>query len=619
MTANSKRQILKQIKERKYLNKDFDSLKSDLLEYARTYFPNQIKDFSEASLGGLFLDFASYVGDVESFYLDHQFHETNPLTAIEPENIERHLNAAGVPIVGAAPAVVTCNLLIEVPATGTPPIPDPSAIPIIHEGTIGRADNGTLFETTEDVDFSETDQAGNLLADVSIGSTNAQNVPTTFILSREVDCISGFRTTETFSIGAFRPFIRFSLAKENVTEILSVVDASGNEYYEVGFLTEDTVFKAFPNRNRDNKMVKDILVPIPAPYRFIKRTSLNTRMTSIVLGGGSAESIDGDVIPDPSEFAVPLYGKKTFSRFTLNPSNMLQTSTLGAVAPNTTLTVTYRYGGGLTHNVPERSIRDITSLNISFPNSPPPSIAQLVRASVDIENETRASGGDDPPSIDALKSRIPEVRAAQGRIVNNEDLIARIYTMPANFGRVFRAAVHPNPNNPLATNLYVISKDADSQLVTSPDSLKNNLVKYLNEYRLISDAVDILDAQVINFRVEFSVVIDPTSSDNRGIILQNVIKKLQGYFNIKNFNIDQPIVLADVQNLIFNNKGVYAVDSVKITNLFGAGGTQGTTTRRYSSVQHNIQANTDRGIIFAPVGSIFELRYPRHDIVGVAV
>lgn len=611
---NTKRQILKQLRERKYLNKDFDSLKADILEYAKTYFPNQIKDFSEASLGGLFLDMAAYVGDVESFYLDHQFHETNPLTSIEPENIERHLIAAGVPIVGAAPATVTCKIYIEVPAVGTPPVPDPTALPIIHEGTIARATNGTLFETTEDLDFREVNQAGQLLADVTIGSKNTQNVPTTFILSREVDCISGFRNSESFSIGSFRPFMQFSLSKENVTDIISVYDSLGNQYYEVEFLTQDTVFRAIPNMGADNNIVKDTLVPTPAPYRFIKRTSISTRLTSIVLGGGSAASLDDDIIPDPSEFAVPLYGKRTFSRFTLNPGNMLQTSTLGIVAPNTTLTVVYRYGGGLNHNVPERAIRDITSLNISFPNTPNPSIAQAVRSSVDIENETRASGGDDPPGIDELKARIPEVRAAQGRIVSKEDLLARIYTIPANFGRVFRAAIHPNPNNALASNLYVISKDSNNQLITSPDSLKNNIVKYLNEFRLISDAIDILDANIINFRVDFSIVLDPTIADNRGIILQNVIRKLQNYFNINNFHIDQPLVMADLHNLIFNTQGVYSIDEIKITNMFGTH-----NQRVYSSTQFNINSNTERGIVFGPRGSIFELRYPQYDIVGVAV
>lgn len=615
----TKKQVLKQVRERKYLNKDFDSLKSDLLEYARTYFPNQIKDFSESSLGGLFLDFASYVGDVDSFYLDHQFHELDPTSAVEVENIERHLINAGVPIVGSAPAVVRNKFYIEVPCAGNPAMPIPESLPIIVEGTVTRADNGTLFETIEDLNFAETDESGKLLAQREIGKKNNQGEPITLILSREVDCISGFRNTETFTIGSFVPFLELTLGKENVTDIISVVDGKGNTYYEVEFLTQDTTFLAVPNRGADSNLVKNILVPTPAPYRFIKKTSLNTRLTSIVLGGGSAETMDDNIVPDPSEFALPMYGKKSVSRFTLNPGNMLRTSTLGMVSPNTVLHVTYRYGGGLGHNVPEDSIRDVVSLNISFPKSPPVAISQAVRASVDVRNERRASGGDDPPTIDALKARIPEVRASQGRIVSKEDLLARVYTLPANFGRVFRATTHPNPNNPLSANLFVISKDNNNNLIVAPDTLKRNLARYLNEYRLISDALDILDAQVINFKIHYSVVIDPEMSDNNNTIIQNINKKLMNYFNISNFHIDQPLVISDVQNLIYNTPGIYSVDSVKVLNVYGDGGNGPDTLRTYSSTQYNFESNTDRGIIFGPPGSIFELKYPDYDIVGVPI
>ena len=617
MAYNTKKKLIKQVKERKYLNRDFDSFKSDLLEYARTYFPDQMQDFSEASPGGMFLDMVSYVGDVQSFYLDHQFHELDPITAVESDNIERHLRNAGVPIVGSAPAVVTCKFLVEVPSVDTPAVPDPDALPVIHEGTIARADNGTLFELTEDLDFSATDQNGVLKAEVTIGTKNSQNVPTSFILTLEGDCLSGFRNTETFTIGSFTPFMRYTLAKENVTEILSIRDAEGNDYYEVEYLSQDTVYKAVPNKNEDNQLVEDNLVPTPAPYRFISNMSLDTRLTNITLGGGNAVTTDNDIIPDPSEFAVPLFGKKTFSRFTLNPGNMLQSNTLGTVTPNTTLTVTYRYGGGLDHNVPANAIRDITSLIMSFPSNPTAATAQFVRTSADVVNEIESSGGDDPPTINDLKARVPAVRAAQSRIVSKEDLLARVYTMPANFGRVFRAAVHPNLNNPLASRLFVISRNADSQLILSPDTLKKNLSTYINEFRLISDAIDILDAQVINIKVDFSVVIDPAFANNRNIILQNIIKKLRDYFKITNFNMDQPIVLADLQNLIYNNQGVLSVNEINVTNLHGQVGDS--NPRSYSSSQYDIEVNTDKGIIFGPPGSIFEVKFPEFDIIGTAV
>jgi len=188
MVISSKNKILKQVRTRKYLNKDFDALKADLLEYARTNFPNQIRDFSEASLGGMMLDFAAYTGDVMSFYLDHQFHELSIDTAVEAANIERIIRKAGVPVVGSSPAVLNASLIIEVPATGNPAVPDPEALPIIHERTVIRAQNGTEFEVTENVDFRAVDNAGNLLAEIVVGNRDANNNPTTFILTRTTVC-----------------------------------------------------------------------------------------------------------------------------------------------------------------------------------------------------------------------------------------------------------------------------------------------------------------------------------------------------------------------------------------------------------------------------------------------
>lgn len=613
MTSDTRAQIIKQIKTRKYLNKDFDGFKQDLYEYAKVHFPDKIKDFSEASLGGLFLEMAAYIGDVQSFYLDHQFHELDPNSAVELRNIERHLKTAGVEVVGASPAVCEVTVSLEVPANTdtSPPVPLNASLPIIQAGTIFPSDNGTLFELTEDLDFSET-QDGNLLASIKISQRDANKNPTAFILSRKGIAISGSRQVETFSVGEFEQFKRFTLAKENITEVISVQDSQGNVYYEVEYLTQDTVYKAILNRNDDNELVKENLAVIPAPYRFIKRTDLQTRLTSLTFGGGGAETLDEDVVPDPSEFAMPLYGKRTFSRFSLNPGNLLQTTTLGVLTPNTTLTVEYRFGGGLNHNVAEGSIRGIGTLNILFPNSPTPAVAAFVRKSVDATNEKQARGGDDAPSVDELKTRIPAVRASQNRIVTKPDLLARIYTMPSNFGRVYRASVRANPNNPLASQLFIISRNSSGELSTSPDSLKKNLQTYLNSFRVISDAIDILDAQIINLKLEFSVVVDP--SKNKKLVLQNVISRLKKYFDQKHFEIDQPIILSDLQNIIYNNNGIVSVTGVTLKNLSGP-----TNGREYSGTQFDVQSNTIKGIVIGPPGSIFEIKFKNYDIEGIAV
>jgi hypothetical protein len=252
------------------------------------------------------------------------------------------------------------------------------------------------------------------------------------------------------------------------------------------------------------------------------------------------------------------------------------------------------------------------NLVIAFPRSPSADVAARVRQSLFVRNDEKASGGEDAPNLDELKLRVGGARGAQSRIVTKEDLLARVYTMPANFGRVFRASIRSNPNNPLSSLLYIISRDSSSQLITSPDSLKKNLAKYLNEYRMISDAIDILDAQVINLQVEFTIVADPTY--NRAQVLNNVLVKLKQYFDIKHYEIDQPIVLDDIRNIIYNNPGVLSLQSLNLRNVTGTSG-----TRTYSDVQFDVNGNTNRGFVMGPPGSIFEVRYKEDDLIGTVV
>ena len=610
MPLDSKKLI--PVRTRKYLNKDFNSLRADLLEYVRTYYADRIKDFSEASLGGMFLDLAAYVGDVNSFYLDHQFSELNIDTAVEQINIERHLNSAGVRITGAAPAVVDVTCYIEVPAelVGSTYIPSPISLPVIEQGSVFTSNGNIGFELSEDIDFSETDVNGALKATVSLASQNADNSPATFILAKKETCISGRRTTQAFTIGSTAvPFRSITLSNESVTDVISVIDSDGNEYYEVESLVQDTVFRAVDNATADRSFAKDSLRIIPAPRRFTKRMSLGSRLTTLQFGPGSATTLDNDILPDASKFAVPLYGKRTFSRFTLDPTQLLSTRTLGISPVNTTLTIDYRYGGGLSHNVSAGAIRTVSDLRISFPRAPSTALAASVRASLDVENLENAAGGEDAPSIDDLKLRVPAFRNSQSRIVTKEDLIARVYTLPSNFGRVFRAGLQPDPVNPLSTRLYIISRDDERKLIISPDSLKINLRTYLNQFRLISEAVDILDAKVLNVRIVFSVVVDPIAHPKS--VLRNVTAKLRAYFDIDNWQIDQPIVLDDINNLIFNTSGVVAVTDLSVQNVAG-----NVSNHQYSDVRFDIRSATRKRMVLTSPGSIFEIRYPDIDIIG---
>jgi len=613
--AQDIKKSIRPLRNRSYLNRDFDSLRAELLKYAQTYFPDRIKDFSEASLGGLLLDFAAFVGDTNAFYLDHQFGELNIETAVESKNIERQLRLAGVTITGASPSVVDVDFYIEVPAESVADgsiQPQVASLLTILQTTTLKANNGTIFTLTEDVDFSKTDSDGELVADVIVSETDGSGNPSYYILKLSGTLVSGTYATQSFQIpNTIVPFRTITLSKEDVTDVLSIIDSDGNEYYEVESLSQDTVFRGILNTDDDNELVKENLELLPAPRRFTRETSYQTGLTTIRFGSGRADTLDDDIIPDPSELAIPLYGKNTFSRFSIDPGSLLDTQTLGISPTNTTITVNYRYGGGLNHNVAAESIRTVTALKYSFPGSLDQATAQSVRNSIDVKNLGEAEGGEDALTLDELKSKVPSARNAQSRIVTREDLISRVYTMPSNFGRVFRAGIRSNPNNPLATQLYIISRDSKKNLVTSPDTLKKNLRTYLNQYRLISDAIDILDAEVLNIGVTFHIAVDPSA--NKSTVVQSVISDLKSYFDIKNFQIDSPINLSEVRNIIINGRNVVSVIDLEIENKTGV-----VNEASYSESNFNVSANTIKSLVIGNPGSIFEVKYPDNDIVGSA-
>tara|TARA_Y100000593_G_C4313394_1_gene339553 strand:+ start:511 stop:2352 length:1842 start_codon:yes stop_codon:yes gene_type:complete len=613
MAIDVKKRI-KKARTRNYLVKDFDDFRGDVLRYARTYFSDRIQDFSEGSLGGLFLDMVSMVGDNMSFYLDHQFNELNWATAVESKNVQRHIRSAGIPIKGASPSVVDVTVLLEIPSElyEGEYRPKRSALPVVHSSSVFQSDDGVYFNLVEDIDFTE-EKGDALTADIIVSTSNSDGSPASYIVSKIGQCVSGVEQIETFSVGSTHvPFRSISLSADNVTQVLEVVDSEGNEYHEVESLTQDVVYKGITNKDEDGFLVKENLEIIPAPYRFLKIMDVRTRSTKLRFGGGDAETLDDDIIPDPSELSLPLYGKKTLSRFSIDPRGLLQTHTLGIAPLNTKITVRYLYGGGRSHNVKPDSVRTIDTLRMKFYKNPSVTDAQFVRASIDITNRTSASGGDSAPTIDELRAQIPQSRQMQSRIVSKEDLLSRIYTLPSQFGRVYRAGIRQNPNNPLAVQLFIISRDIDKKLGPSPDALKKNLRTYLNEFRLISDALDVLDARVINIGIKFEIV--SHIDKNKNLVVQNVIANIQDIMKIENFQIDQPILIDDITNIIINTEGVISLTNLKFVNLRG-----GVEDREYSDVAMNIEGSTYRRMIIGPAGSIFEMRYPEHDIIGTSL
>jgi len=593
-----------------YAAKDFNAHKRNLLDYARNFFPNKVQDFNETSVAGMMLDMAAYVGDVMNFYLDHQFSELNPETAVEVQNVQSHLRNAGVEISGASPAIlsVTFGFVVNAELVNGNYVPKASALPIIQKETRLNSTQGVVFSLMRDLDFGEKDPDGHLIADVVTNTTDANGNPVNFLIRRTGVCVSGEVKSETFAIGNTHvPFRKLTLSEKNVSEITSVVDSDSNEYYEVKSLTQDTVFKTYKNVRDDKFYSPEGLEIKMAPRRFVKKTSLVDRTVQIQFGSGDGLNFEDGILPDPSEMSLPLYGKDNFTFAYIDPNSLINSRTLGTSPRNTVITVTYRYGGGLNHNITAGSITSVQDLRIIFPGNPSLADADLVNNTVVATNLEKASGGSEALTIRELRSLVPGFRNAQSRIVTKEDLLARIYTLPSNLGRVYRAAVRPNANNPLASNLFIASLDNKGDLTTSNDTLKLNLSNYLNEFRLSNEAIDILDAKILNFKIKISVAAKASTFSE--LVSAEIITKLTKYFDIKFTQIEKPINLSDVSNIILNTQGVLSIESIKVESMSGQ-----ISGRQYGSSRFNPQLLTKKNIVNCPPGGIFDLKFPEFDI-----
>ena len=615
MAVNSKQKIKKQL-NRSFLAKDFESLRQDLIQNARIFFPEKVQDFSEPSVAGMLVDLMASVGDSLSFYLDHQFRELDPQLAVEPTNIITHLRNAGVKIFGAAAATADLTFTMTVPSkkmSGQNYIPDTSTLPIIQRNTVVSADNGVNFSTLEDLDFSLTDADGNLVASYIVKSVDSSGNPKDFDVSATVTATSGLEREQTFTLGNNHiPFRELVLDETNVTIVRSVIDTEGQQYYEVESLSQDTVFVPVDNTDQDSLSVPSNLEILAAPRRFVLITDPQTGTTKLRFGSGDATALDDDVLPDPSDLSLDLVGKNTVSRFSIDPAALIQTQTLGISPKNTTITVTYRYGGGASHNVSENSITAIDGLRIEFRNDPTPANALSVRNSITVTNLEKASGGANAPDLETLRGQIVSARTSQGRMVTREDVLARIYTLPSTFGRVFRASIAENPINPQATTLYILTRDADGSLTIGSDTLKKNLSRYLNEFRLISDAYDILDAQIINFGVKYEVVV--AQNANKQQVALSINNKLAELLQTKFFQIDQPLIIDDITATVLAQDFVVAVSELRVFPRTGV-----VEDRNYSNSSFSFERSTKRGMIFGPPGAMFECKFPEFDIIGSAV
>jgi len=645
----------KSVKEVRYLNKDFASFKSNLIEFAKVYFPNTYNDFNESSPGMMFIEMASYVGDVLSYYIDNQFKESLLAFAEEKRTVYNMAQSFGYTPKLATPSFGEVEVFQVVPAasSGTgasfQSYPDLTYAMKIDSGMQLKAENGIVFRTVDDVNFKFSSSYDPM--DISVYESS-DNVPVTYLLEKKVKIESGEIAEERYTFGAAEKYARIALNNNNVTEIISVTDDDGNNWYEVPFLAQDTVYTDVENQNtegNENYQYKDqapyLLKLLKTARRFTTYIRTDNR-TELRFGAGISDSPDEELVPNPDSVGSSLPGSPTYLGTAFDPSNFLNTRTYGQSPSNTTLVITYRYGGGVNHNVRANSIRSITDLNVTLDTTGlNTGLVNQVRNSLAINNPNPTSGGKGAESVGEVKQNTLAYFQAQTRAVTKADYITRVYALPPKYGNIAKAyivqdsQIDPSAGtienegqppkrieNPLALNLYVLGYDAGKQLTTVNQAVKENIQTYLTQFRMITDAVNIKDAYIINVGVKFNIL-TKTGYNGEQVILQ-AVQRVKEFFELDKWQIGQPIVLSDLAYQISLVDGVSAVvppddvdddvsaqdrPPVQIVNKYDS-------TAGYSGNLYDIRSATKEGVIYPSMDpSCFELKFPNLDIEGRVV
>ena len=626
------------------VGKDFGQLRKNLIEFSKNYFPNTFNDFNESSPGMMFIEMASYVGDVLSFYTDTQLRESLLINAEEKANLFNLAATYGYKPKNVVPSTVTLDVFQLVPSKGTGDNVRPDydyGLKVARNMSVGSDEfQDVEFRTTTDIDFQFSSSFNP--TEVSVYSINeSTNEPIYYLLKKQVKATSGTVKTQTFTFGSAKIYDKIRITDSNIIKIKSITDEDNDIWTEVPFLAQDTVFEQIEN-NQDNTLdysqhvgeTPYLLQLNRVPKRFITKFEDESNLT-IQFGAGISSNADEEIIPNPDNVGSALYTANASLDQGIDPSNFLYTKTYGVAPSNTTLTVEYFVGNGIKDNVPAKDLINITGRTFENDNTLNlnQDTLQFSQNSLAVTNPTPAVGGRSKETDDEIRNNAMAYFAAQNRTVSREDYIMRCYALPPQFGSVAKAyilqdyqienkkvdgsVVSTEIPNPLALNLYTLGYDNNKKLTQLNNATKTNLKTYISYYRMLTDAVNIKDAFIVNIAIQFDIIVLPDANSNETLL--RCIAALKDYFNIDNWSINQPITLSQIYVLL---DGIQGVQTVPRPDAQGVGGLQITNkyNGNYSPNKYSINTATKMGVIFPPKdSSIFEVKFPNLDIKGKVI
>lgn len=624
------------VKQINYVAKTFTDFRQNLIDFAKTYYPNTYSDFNETSPGMMFIEMAAYVGDVLSFYIDNTFKENLLAYAEQQENVITIAQFLGYKPKLTSPAVTTATLYQLVPATivDSQYVPDSKYLIKVGRGSTfsSTGESSVQFTLDEDVDFTNI-----TTEDYSVNTFVGGN-PSTFIVNKLAKLTAAQTQVTTFSFGAPQKFTSVLMPDENIIGIQNVVDSNGNTWYEVDYLAQDVIMEDIDvTENFESGSLPSAKLRLRrAPRRFVTRINRENRM-ELIFGSGTDNDAETNLTLDSRQVANSQYGstiQDKLGNVSINNVNFLNSNAYGTSPANISLTVTYLVGGGVESNTPSNTINQVLQVNTlnDITDYTPQEVVTFNAAlgSIAINNPLPAVGGGEGESIEEIRENAIAFFNAQNRVVTVEDYAVRSYAMPSRYGKIAKTfAVRDeqinrilganddrtyvnNPVRPNVINLYTLGYDRNGNLTTLNTVVKENLARYLEQFRMLTDDVNILDAFIINIGVQFDISV--LRNYNVNDVLLRSIGTVQDFFDIGSRSINEPIILSDLYYKIGLVDGVQTVKNVKIFNKYqfrdGAG---------YQNYRYDIDEATINGVIYPSLDpSIFELKYPQTDIIGNA-
>ncbi len=587
-----------------YTSRDFSTIKEDLIEQAKVYYPDTYKDFNDTSFGSMLLDTAAYIGDQLSFYLDYQANESFLDTAIEYENVVRHAKSLGYRWKGVPSSIGAVALYIIVPAASTGMGVDMNYIPVLKAGAqLRSSQTRASFILAEDVDFS--DPVNEIVA---ARRDEATGMPSHYAIKALGKVISGELVRRTESVGSFERFLKIPVGPLSVvSEVLSVRDDEGHEYFQVEYLSQDVVYKDVVNKDARATGVPSVLRPFSVPRRYILETDASTLY--VQFGHGSDSEAATPSVVEPLNNALDRFGKSYNAEQTFDPSNLLSTDKLGISPANTNVHIVYRINTAATANAGVGMIDTVTVSNFVFKDERILTMEKIadIQGSIECFNEEPIVGDITLPTSEDIKRHVYDNFATQNRAVTQNDYMSLVYSMDPKYGKIKRCNIMRDPDSLKRNlNLYVLSEDENGKLSYCNDALKSNLKMWLNQYRMINDTIDILSGKIVNFKVDFRVV--SHRDYDKHAVLNQCIAAVREMFS-QPLAMGEPIYLSDIQKALNDLTGVVDVKSVKVHIARGGA---------YADTYLNLdeQKSADGRYIKIPINCSAELKYPQNDVKG---